>query len=176
LGRKAASQLGAIVFLAAISFAASAFIMNRTWDACDWIRDSREVQLQIDRFVWDLTMLQQSTRAHALNPDSERARRFSRLRDCVRDDLARTARLIGNKPYLQQRVADLSAAFAVYLGNLEQIFAKGAGVEGDPNRALALTADVTRVSGLITQIREHEDRVLAQRTSRADTLFSRCCC
>jgi two-component sensor histidine kinase/CHASE3 domain sensor protein len=172
LGRKAASQFGAIVFLAAISFAASALIMNRTWDARDWVRNSREVQLQIDRFVWDLMMLQQATQAHALNPDSEWSRGFSRLRDGVRDDLAQTARLIGNNPYLQQRVADLSVAFAVYLGNLEQVLAKGAGVETDPDRALALTVDVTRVSGLTAQMREHEDGVLAQRTSRADTLLA----
>jgi hypothetical protein len=61
LGRNAASQFGAIAFLAAISFAASALIMNRTWDARDWVGNSREVQLQIDRFVWDLMMLQQAT-------------------------------------------------------------------------------------------------------------------
>jgi two-component sensor histidine kinase len=60
----------------------------------------------------------------------------------------------------------------VYLGNLEQVFAKGAGVEADPNRALALTANVARVSGVTTQMREHEDGVLAQRTSRADTLLA----
>ena len=172
LGRKAASQFAAIVFLAALSFAASAVSMNRTWDARDWVRNSREVQLQIDRFVLDLMLLQQATQAHASNPDSEWARRFSRLRDGVRDDLAQAARLIGNNPYLQQRVADLSTAFAVYLGNLEQVFAKGAGLEADPNRALALTVDVTRVSGVITQMREHEDGVLAQRTSRADTLLA----
>ena len=173
LGRKAASQFVGIVVLAAFSFATSAIILHRTLDARDGVRHTHDAQLQIDRFVWDLMTLQQATQqTHALNPDSEWSRRLSRLRQSVGDDLAATARLVAHDAYQRQRVADLSAAFAVYLGNLEQIFAERAGPHSDRDQTLALTVDVTDVSKLITQMREHEDGLLAQRTSRADGLLA----
>jgi two-component sensor histidine kinase len=173
LGRKAASQFAGIVVLAAFSFAISVIIMHRTLDARDWVRHTHDVQLQIDRFVWDLMTLQQATQqTHALNPDSEWSRRLSRLRDIVGDNLAATARLVADDAYQRQRVADLSTAFAAYLGNLEQLFENRAGLDNDRDRALALTVDVTEVSGLITRMREHEDALLATRTSRADSLLT----
>jgi two-component sensor histidine kinase len=172
LGRKAASQFAGIVLLAALSFAASAIILNRTMDARAWVQHTREVQLQIDRFAWDLVALQQAAQDHALYPDSDWTRRFSQLRVAVGDDLAAAGRLTADNAYQQQRVADLSAAFAQYLGHFERIIAKDAGPDTDRERARAMTVDVTRVSGLITQMRDHEDNLLAQRASRADGLLA----
>ena len=172
LGRKAASQLVGIVFLAALSCASSAIIMNRTWEARDGVTHTREAQLQVDRFIWDLMLLQQAAQAHAMNQDLEWIRRFARLRDNVEDDLATTARLIADNSYQQQRLADLRAAFAAYLGDLGRLFAKEAAPDGDHDQAPAIIADVTRVSGLITRIRDHEDGLLAQRSSRADRLLA----
>jgi two-component sensor histidine kinase len=172
LGRKTASQFAGIVLLAVVSFATSAIIINRAWDARDSVRHTHEVQLHIDRIAWHLMRLQQATQTHALNPDLDQTRLLTRLRDDVRDDLAQTARITEDNAYQQQRVADLSAAFARYLANLERAFSQGAGHDIDRDRALAMTADVARLSQFINEMRDHEDGLLRQRTARADTFLT----
>lgn len=171
LGQHTARRFAGIVFLAMISFAVSAIVMNRTWNARDWVRHTSQVQLQVDRLVWRLLTLQQATQEQALNPGLEPITRFTSSRDDVRRDLAETARITADNAYQQRRITELDAAFARYLANLEMIFAKGAGQEVDRSRALALTADVTQISNLITEMRDHEDSLLKQRTIRADTIL-----
>jgi two-component sensor histidine kinase len=172
LGRKTASQFAGIVFLAVVSLAVSTVVIYRTWDARDWVRHTSAVQLRIDRIVWHLMALQQATQAQAPNTDPERMRRFTRLRDDVRDDLAETAPLFADDAYQQQRLAELGAAFAHYVANLESIFAPGAGLDIDRNLALAMTTDVARLSKLVTEMRDQEDGLLKQRTKRSDTLVA----
>lgn len=171
LGQTTARRFAGIVFLTVISFAVSADIMKRTWGARHWVQHTREVQSQIDRTVWHLMTLQQSIQDQALHPGPEQTERFTRLRDDVRNDLAETGRITADNAYQQQRVTELGAAFARYLANLEMISAKAAGQEVDRNRALAMTADVTRMSKLVAEMRDHEDGLLKQRTIRADTIL-----
>jgi two-component sensor histidine kinase len=172
LGRKTASQFAGIVLLAVVSFTVSAIVMNRAWDARDWVRHTGEVQLGVDRIAWHLLALQQATQAQALNPELERAAQFVRLREQVHDDLAEVARLTADNSSQQQRVADLSAAFARYFANLESIFAQGTGQDIDRNLALATTTAVTRLSKLVSEMRDHEDGLLRQRTVRADNFLT----
>jgi two-component sensor histidine kinase len=172
LGRKAASQLAGIVFLAAVSFAVSAVLMHRAWDARDWVRHTSEVQLRIDRIVWHLLALQQATQAQAPNADPERMRRFIRLRDDVHDDLTETARLSEDNAYQQQRITEFGTAFARYFAHLESLLAESIGPNIDRNLSLAVTADMARLSKLVTEMRDQEDGLLKQRTKRADTLLA----
>ena len=153
-------------------FVGSAVVLDRTLNARDWVQHSRGVQLQIDRIVWDLMRLQQATQSHALNPTSDATASFVQLRDEVHGDLAEIARVTADNPYQQQRVADLVAAFDRYLSNLEMTLAPGAAPDLDRTRAQAMTADVTRVSQLVTRMREHEDGLLTRRIRRADAFFA----
>jgi two-component sensor histidine kinase len=167
LGRKTVSQFAGIGFLAALSFAASAILAHRTWDARDWVRHTGEVQLRIDRIAWHLLTLQQATQAQALNPERERV---ARLRDDVRDDLAEVARLTADNLPQQQRIAELGAAFAQYFARLESIFAQDAEQDIDRNLALATTIAVARLSKLVSEMRDQEDELLKQRITRANSL------
>jgi two-component sensor histidine kinase len=169
LGRKTASQFAGIGFLAALSFAASAILAHRTWDARDWVRHTGEVQLGIDRIAWHLLTLQQATQAQALNPERERV---ARLRDDVHDDLAEVSRLTADNLPQQQRIAELDAAFARYFAKLESIFAQDAEQDNDRNLALATTTAVARLSKLVSEMRDQEDELLKQRITRADSLLA----
>jgi two-component sensor histidine kinase len=86
----------------------------------------------------------------------------------VHGDLAETARLTADNSYQQRRIDGLEAAFDRYMANLEMTLARGA----ERDRALAMTADVTRVSVLVTEMRDHEDGLLTQRIGRADAFFT----
>jgi two-component sensor histidine kinase len=172
LDRKTAGQFAGIVFLAALSFAVSAMVMNRAWDARDWVRHTSAVQLGIDRIVWHLMTLQQATQARVLNPELGRAEQFVRLRDDVRDDLAEMTRITGDDSFQQQGITELGAAFAGYFTNLESIFAHSGGQDIDRNLTLAMTTDVARLSKLVAEMRDQEDGLLKQRTARADTLLA----
>ena len=72
----------------------------------------------------------------------------------------------------QQRLGDLGAAFVRYFANLERVLAQGAAEDVDRPLALAMTADVARLSAIVTAMRDHEDGLLRQRTVRADTLLA----
>jgi two-component sensor histidine kinase len=170
--RKTASQFAGIVLLAVVSFAASAIVMHRTSDARDWVRHTSQVQLRIDRIVWHLLKLQQATQAQVLDPEPERAARFVRLREDVGDDLVQITGLTADNPVQLQRITELGAAFAGYFANLESVFAQAAGQDADRNLALAMTADVGRLSKLVAEMRNQEDGLLKQRTARADTLLT----
>jgi two-component sensor histidine kinase len=172
LDRKTAGQFAGIVFLAALSFAVSAIVMNRAWEARDWVRHTSAVQLGIDRIVWHLMTLQQAMQAQVLNPEAGRVERFVRLRDDVRDDLAEMARITGDNAFQQQGITELAAAFSRYFTNLEGIFGQGAGQDPDRNLALAMTADLDRLSKLVTEMRDQEDSLLKQRITRADALLA----
>src|SRR3954447_21084040 len=102
LGQNTARAFVGIVFLAALSFIGSAVVLDRTLDARDRVQHSREVQLQIDRMVWDLMRLQQARQSHALNPAGDATEGFVQLRDEVRGDLAETARVTADNLYQQQ--------------------------------------------------------------------------
>jgi two-component sensor histidine kinase len=151
---------------------ASVTAMKQAWDARDQLRHTSDVQLRIDRIGWHLVTLQRATQDHALDSDPAQATRFGRLRDDVDDDLAQMSAMIADDPFQQQRVVALGAAFVRYFANLESIFAAGAGQDIDRNLALATTAEVARVSSIVTEMRDHEDRLLAQRRTRADTLLA----
>jgi two-component sensor histidine kinase len=172
LDRKTAGQFAGIVFLAVLSFAVSAIVMSRAWEARDWVRHTSAVQLGIDRIVSHLMTLQQAMQAQVLNPEAERAERFVRLRDDVRDDLAEMTRITGDNALQQQGITELAAAFSRYFTNLESIFGQGVGQDIDRNLALAMTADFDRLSKLVTEMRNQEDSLLKQRITRADALLA----
>jgi len=172
LGRKTASQFAAIILLATLSFAASVITMKQAWDARDQIRHTSDVQLRIDRVGWHLLTLLRATQDHALNSGVDQAAHFARLRDDVDDDLAQMSAMIADDPYQQQRVVALGAAFVRYFANLESIFAAGAGREIDRNLAVATAAEVAGVSRIVIEMRDHEDQLLKQRRTRADTLLA----
>jgi hypothetical protein len=168
LGRNTARKTAGLVLLAAAGFVVSALVLDRTWDARDKVHHSRVIQLQIDRIVWDLMRLQQAIEAHALDPGLDAAATVAPLRDGVHGDVAETARLTADNSYQQRRIDGLEAAFDRYMANLEMTLARGA----ERDRALAMTADVTRVSVLVTEMRDHEDGLLTQRIGRADAFFT----
>jgi two-component sensor histidine kinase len=172
LGRTTARRFAGIVLLAVCGFVASVIVLSRTLDARDWVQHSREVQLQIDRIVWDLMKLQQATQAHALDPGLDATASFAQLRGDVHGDLAETARITADNAYQQQRIGNLGAAFDRYMANLEMTIARGAQHDLDRSRALAMTADVTRVSALVTEMRNNEDGLLTERIRRADAFFA----
>jgi hypothetical protein len=115
LGRNTARKFAGIVLLAAAGFVVSAFVLDRTWDARDWVQHSREVQLRIDRIVWDLMRMQQATEIRVLNPGLDAAASFVQLRDDVHGDLAETARTAADNAFQQQRIGDLGAVFDRYM-------------------------------------------------------------
>jgi two-component sensor histidine kinase len=170
MDRKTASQFAGIVLLAILSFAVSAVVMNRTWDARDWVRHTSEVRLGIDRVVWHLLALQQA--AQALNPESESNDRFIRLREDVRNDLAELTGLTSDNAAQQLRIFELGAAFARYFAHLESMFAGIGGGELDRGLATAMAADVAQVSKLVAELRLEQDGLLKQRSARADALLA----
>jgi two-component sensor histidine kinase len=176
LDRKTAGQFASLVFLAVASLAVSAVVMNRAWDARDWVRQTSQAQLQIDRIVWHLMKLEQATWTQTLNTAlktaPEPSQRFVSIRGDVGDDLSELARLTTDDSYQQQRTAELGSGFGRYFANLDRIFAQDAG--GDINRSLVLAtaADVARLSQLVTEMRDHEDGLLKRRTRRADILLT----
>jgi two-component sensor histidine kinase len=169
--RKTASRFAGVVILATISFVVSALVMNRTWEARDKVRYTYEIQLQIDRVAWHLMGLQQATEAHGLFPGMDDAPRLTRLCDDVRDDLSAISRLASEDPYQRQQLVDLGVALARYFVTLQKIFAQDTAQRTDRELMLAMTVDVARVSKLVTEMRNHEDGLLQQRTIRADTFL-----
>jgi two-component sensor histidine kinase len=168
--RKTASRFAGVVLLATISFVVSAFVMSRTWEARDKVRYTYQIQLQIDRVVWHLMALQQATEAHALFPGMDDAPRLTHLCDDVRDDLSEVNRIASEDPYQQQRLVDLGVALARYFLTLQKIFAQDA-APNNRDLTLAMTVDVARVSKIVTEMRNHEDALLKERTIRADTFL-----
>jgi two-component sensor histidine kinase len=169
--RKTASCFAGVLLLATISFVVSAFVMNRTWEARDKVRYTYEIQLQIDRIVWHLMALQQATEAHALFPGMDDAPRLTSLCDDVRDDLSEVNRIAREDPLQRQRLVDLDVATARYFVTLQKIFAQNAAQNNHRELTLAMTVDVARVSKIVTEMRNHEDGLLRQRTIRADTFL-----
>jgi two-component sensor histidine kinase/CHASE3 domain sensor protein len=169
MDRKTASQFAGIVFLAILSFAVSAVVMSRTWDARDWVRHTSQVRLGIDQVIWHLLALQQTAR---LNPESESRERLLRLRDNVRNDLAELTRLTSGNAAQQQQIVELNTAFIRYFSHLEQIFTADGGSDTDRGLATAMAADVAQVSKQMAGLRFELDGLLRQRSARADTLLA----
>ncbi|MDB5517116.1 MAG: hypothetical protein JWQ17_3874 [Tardiphaga sp.] len=171
IDRKTASRFAGVLLLATISFVVSAFVMNRSWEARDKVRYTYEIQLQIDRVVWHLMALQQATEAHALFPGMDDAPRLTRLCDDVRDDLSEVNRIAREDPLQRQRLVDLDVAVAHYFVTLQKIFTQNAAQNNHRELTLAMTVDVARVSKIVTEMRNHEDGLLRQRTIRADAFL-----
>ena len=171
LGRRTTAQFLGILILSLAGFALSGTVMERTWEARSSVTHTRDVQLQIDRIVWDLLSMQQSMQAFKLSDDPDHALRFERARTDIRGDILRLTELTADNASQRQLLTDFETIFAPYFAKLEYLFAFGGAADADRARALAMSADAVRMSAVLARMREHEDGLLKQRSARAETLL-----
>jgi two-component sensor histidine kinase len=171
LGQRALVQFAGIVVLTIASLGLSAIVTERMREARLAVGQSREMQLAIDRMVWDLLALQQPMQARRLNRDSDRASRFVGIRNNVRDDIVALIRQTADKPLQQQLLTEFDPLFRRYLSNLDRLAASEAGSGAARDLGPPLLADAEQMSLLIGEMRELEDIRLKSRFERADLSF-----
>lgn len=170
VARRATGQLLGVVLLAITSFALSAFMLDRTWDARAWVRHTREVQLQIDRLVWDLLALDHATQAYRLDHDPQQTMKFQAARADIRSDVEKLAHQTRDNAHQQQLISDFDDVFAPYLSKLERLLSWREAETIDRTVLMSISADTERLSQFIAQMREHEDGLLKARVARAETM------
>lgn len=169
--RRATGQLLGIVLLAIASFALSAFMLDRTWDARAWVRHTREVQLQIDRLVWDLLSLEHAMQAYNLGHDRQQLATFDAARFDIRDDVEKLAQLTQDNAHQRHLISDFDEVFTPYLDKLERLLSSREPAGADRDVAMAVSIDAGRLSRFIAQMRDHEDGLLKARAARAETML-----
>jgi CHASE3 domain-containing protein len=155
LGKRSAFQFASIVVLALVSFALSAFVGERNWNARSWVGHTRDVQTAIDRIVWDLMSLQQAMQAQRLTHDPEQVVRFKHIRGDVEADLGQLARLAADNSHQQRLIAELDGVLAQYLAKIDRIAVsdRGAGLPAafDPGASKGMGMQVAAL--LVRQLR-----------------------
>jgi hypothetical protein len=171
LGQRALVQFAGIVVLTIASLSLSAIVTERMREARLAVGQSRQVQLAIDRMVWDLLALQQPMQAHRLDRDSDRASRFVDIRNKIRDDIVALIRQTADNPLQQQLLTEFDPLFKRYLSNVDRLAASEAGSGTTRDLGPLLLADAERMSLLIGEMGELENIRLKSRSKRADLSF-----
>lgn len=172
LGRRSALQFATIFVLALAGAGLSVLVAERNSNAQFRVRHTRDVQLAIDRVVWDLLSLQQAMQAQRISSDLDQAVRFGQLRNDIQDDVKHLTEATADDPAQQVLLVEFGGVFAHYLANLDRAAASewGNGTAREP--AGTMMADTASMSGLIAAMRGREDALLGQRSARAGSLFS----
>ncbi|MGA7809672.1 sensor histidine kinase [Bradyrhizobium sp.] len=171
LGRRTLVQFAAIIVLALAGLTLSILVTERSNDARAWVLRTREVQLAVDKVVWDLLELQQVTEAQRVSRDPNEGLRFIVIRNNIRMDIDGIVHLIADGPHQQELLARLSELSDHYLDLIDRVAASDPDSGVGRNLAPLLSADAGQISLLIGEMRRHEDALLEARSARADRLF-----
>jgi two-component sensor histidine kinase len=171
-GKRTALHLAGAVMVALTIFGLSALVTGQNLAARSWVGHSREVQLAIDRVVWDQLSLQQAMQAQQISRDPEQLTRFNRFRSAIRQDVDRLRILIADNPQQQKALAEFDVVTNRYLVNVGSV--AGSEMEDGTGQVLApaISIDANRMSRLIGGMRDREDALLRDRTDRANRLFA----
>jgi two-component sensor histidine kinase len=170
LGKRAFIQFAGIIILAVASLTLSAFVTERERQARLSVDHSREMQVAIDKVVWDLLDLQQATQVQRLDHPPDQEVSFVRIGN-VRADVDAVIRLAADNPDHMPLLAELDQLSRRYLFNIDRLAAAPPGSSDDRDLVSLLAEEADQISLLIGRIRQDQVQLLESRTSWAETLF-----
>jgi two-component sensor histidine kinase len=172
IGRGTARALIGILTLTVLGFALSTTVAWQAREARDWVGHTRDIQVKIDRIVWDLLLIQDAMRGFALNGDADQLSRFRRFRTDIAESIGAIEKLTGDNAIQLRRIGALAALADKHLAQVERVFSLRQAGEVEPARALALSTDASGIAGDVAQLRGYEDALLEERLAREE-IFSR---